>query len=61
MAQAKWLLPAPGGPKSSKLAPLSSQLSPAASAISCALETTGTASKSKLSKVLPMGKRASAR
>src|SRR6185369_16405255 len=61
MAAAKWLLPPPGGPNSRRLAPFSSQLSPAVSAITCALLTMGTASKSKLASVLPMGSRASAR
>ena len=44
-----------------KLAPLFSQASPAASAMTWALLTTGTASKSKVSRVLPGGSRASAR
>jgi hypothetical protein len=43
------------------LAPLVNQASPAASAMTCALLITGTASKSKLSRVLPGGNRASAR
>src|SRR6266403_1629293 len=60
-AAARWLLPPPGGPNNSKLAPLFSQASPAASAITWALLTTGTASKSKLSRVFPSGNRASAR
>jgi hypothetical protein len=61
-AAARWLFPAPGGPNRIGLAPCSSQLSPAASAISCALLIIiGTASKSKLSRVLPTGSRASAR
>ena len=54
-------LPPPGGPNSSRLAPFSSQPSPAHSAITCALETIGTASKSKVSRVLPGGSLASAR
>ena len=45
----------------SRLAPLPNQASPAASAMTCALLTTGTASKSKVSRVLPGGSRASAR
>ncbi len=53
MAAARWLLPPPGGPNSSRLAPFSSQLSPAASAMTWALEIIGTASKSKVSRVLP--------
>ena len=40
-------MPPPGGPKTSRLAPFSSQLSPATSAMTWALETIGTASKSK--------------
>src|SRR5271165_6166370 len=60
-AAARWLLPPPGGPNNSKLAPLFSQASPAASAMTWALLTTGTASKSKVSRVLPGGSRASAR
>src|SRR6267378_1470691 len=60
-AAARWLLPPPGGPNNSKLAPLFSQASPAASAMTCALLTTGTASKSKVSRVFPGGSRASAR
>src|SRR5207253_1295560 len=59
-AAARWLLPPPGGPNNSKLAPLFNQASPAASAMTCALLTTGTASKSKVSRVLPGGSRASA-
>src|SRR5512132_1534426 len=61
MAAARWLFPPPGGPKRSKLAPLANQLSPAVMAITCALESIGTASKSKLSSVFPGGRRASAR
>src|SRR5262245_11202381 len=61
IAAAKWLLPPPGGPNRSRLAPLPSQPSPAASAVTCALEIIGTASKSKLSKVFPAGSRASTR
>ncbi len=53
MAAARWLLPPPGGPNRIRLAPLSSQPSPAARAMTWALEIIGTASKSKLSRVLP--------
>ena len=53
MADARWLLPPPGGPKRSRLAPFSSQASPAAIAMIWALEIIGTASKSKVSRVLP--------
>src|SRR5271165_6825894 len=60
-AAARWLLPPPGGPNNSKLAPLFSQASPAANAMTWALLITGTASKSKLSRVFPGGNRASAR
>src|SRR5256885_11071317 len=60
-AAARWLLPPPGGPNNSKLAPLFSHASPAASAMTWALLTTGTTSKSKVSRVLPGGSRASAR
>jgi hypothetical protein len=52
---------APGGPKTSRLSPFSSQLSPATSAMTWALEIIGTASKSKASRLLPGGRRASAR
>ena len=61
MAAARWLLPPPGGPNASRLAPFLSQLSPAASAMTWALQTIGTASKSKLSRVLPGGSLASSR
>jgi hypothetical protein len=57
----KWLLPPPGGPNSSTLAPFFNQASPAASAMICAFETIGTLSKSKVASVLPIGNRASAR
>ena len=57
----KVALPTPGGPNNSKLAPLFSQASPAANAMTWALLTTGTASKSKLSRVFPSGNRASTR
>src|SRR5215207_4426924 len=60
-AAPRWLFPPPGGPNRSKLAPLPNQPSPAASAVTCAFETIGTASKSKLSRVFPGGSRASAR
>src|ERR1700742_2196053 len=42
-AAARWLLPPPGGPNNSKLAPLFTHASPAASAMTWALLTTGTA------------------
>src|SRR5580693_4165702 len=42
-AAARWLLPPPGGPNNSKLAPLFNQASPAASAMTCALLITGRA------------------
>ena len=61
MAAARWLLPPPGGPNNKRLAPFSSQLSPAVSAITCALLTIGTALKSKVSNVLPVGNLAPAR
>ena len=61
MAAARWLLPPPGGPNISTLAPLASQLSPAAMAVTCALDIIGTASKAKLSRVFPGGRWASAR
>ena len=51
MAEARCDFPPPGGPNSSKLAPLSSQPSPAQSAETCALEIIGTASKSKFVRV----------
>ena len=44
MAEARWLLPPPGGPNRSRLAPFSSQVSPAAMAMTWALEIIGTAS-----------------
>src|SRR5690606_29454419 len=46
--QTRWLLPTPGGPNSSTLAPRSSHSCPSASAITCAFETLGTAANSKL-------------
>lgn len=61
MAAARWLFPPPGGPNNRMLAPFVSQLSPAAIAITWALETMGTASKAKLSRVFPGGRCASAR
>ena len=56
-----WLLPVPGGPNRRRLVALSSQVSPAASAMTRALLNIGTTEKSKLSRVLPGSKRASAR
>ncbi len=56
-----WLLPEPGGPNSSRLAPFASQASPEASAMTRALLSIGTWAKSKLSSVLSGGRRASAR
>ena len=53
--------PTRAGPNTSKLASWPSQPSPAAKAMTCALESIGTASKSKLARVLPGGRRASAR
>ena len=53
MADARWLLPAPGGPKTRQLAPWSSHASPAASALTWAFEIIGTALKSKLARLLP--------
>ena len=44
-----------------RLSPFSSQLSPATSSMTWALETIGTASKSKLSRVLPGGRRCKCR
>ena len=61
IAAARWLLPPPGGSNSNRLAPVFSQASPAETALTCALEIIGTASKSKLSSVLPGGRRASTR
>jgi hypothetical protein len=53
MADDKCDLPPPDGPRRIRLAPLRSQPSPAQSAETCALDTIGTASKSKFSSVLP--------
>jgi hypothetical protein len=44
-----------------RLAPFSSHPSPEVMAVTCARETIGTASKAKLSSVLPGGNRASLR
>ena len=52
MAEARWLLPAPGGPKMRQLAPWLSQASPAASALTWAFEIIGTTLKSKEASVL---------
>jgi hypothetical protein len=51
----------PGGPKASKLWPLLNQASPSARAMIRALPSDGTRVKSKVSRVLPGGNRASAR
>ena len=53
MAEARWLFPAPGGPKIRQLAPWVSHASPAASALTWALEIVGTALKSKEARLLP--------
>src|SRR5487761_1915580 len=41
MAEARWLLPPPGGPNNRTLAPLPSQASPATIAMTCAFESEG--------------------
>ena len=61
MAEDRCDFPPPGGPSRRTLAPLRSHSSPAHSAMTCALETTGTELKSKLSSVLPASSLASAR
>ena len=53
MAEARWLLPAPGGPNTRQLAPWLSQPSPAASAMTWAFASIGTALKSKEARLLP--------
>src|SRR5512132_3018623 len=52
---------AAGWAEEEQVGALANQLSPAVMAITCALESIGTASKSKLSSVFPGGRRASAR
>ena len=61
MAEARWLFPAPGGPKIRQLAFLGSHASPAASALTWRLGGRRHALKSKEARLLPGSRRASPR
>ena len=57
MAAARWLFRRRVGRTGEQLAPLANQLSPAVMAMTCALESIGAVSKSKVSRVFPGGER----